>query len=302
MATNLHYKRRIDDQKSNLWELAGMASGGLSVYGAGGGVYLFHLVNRETHRGHRFELLTSGAAGGALAFSASGASDYVSFRLPHKVNFMDFDGISMQVYERDWGIYSTVHLVFMGGHLEIAGFGLNIPGKSLMKGHVNILFGDGRPLGASDLQIKSPEERLPPGPVKKIQKNDRVTYRIPQEILFDFDKYELKITPGRLRIYNALELIGNEMGGVTYTGNDRYLVVGHTDSIGKDKYNRELSLKRAKTVANWFITHNKTRREYIKAIGEGKSNPIDTNETVWGRANNRRVEVEVIRKDLWESL
>jgi outer membrane protein OmpA-like peptidoglycan-associated protein len=183
---------------------------------------------------------------------------------------------------------------------------LNIPGKSLMKGHVNILFGDGRPLGATDLQIKPPEVSRPPGPVKKIQQDDRITYRIPQELLFDFDKYELKTTPGTKnltgRLYNALMLIGGEMGGVTYTGNDRYLVVGHTDNVGSDAYNMKLSRKRAETVANWFVAHRQTRREFIKAIGEGKTKPIDSNATVWGRANNRRVEVEAIRKDIWESL
>jgi outer membrane protein OmpA-like peptidoglycan-associated protein len=67
------------------------------------------------------------------------------------------------------------------------------------------------------------------------------------------------------------------------------LVVGHTDSIGTDDYNTALSKRRAFTVAGKLQAAG-VNGKYVGVIPMGKSQPIATNKTEDGRAQNRRVE------------
>ena len=68
-------------------------------------------------------------------------------------------------------------------------------------------------------------------------------------------------------------------------------VVGHTDSVGSEKYNMKLSEKRANSVANYLISLG-IQASGIVSFGEGESNPIADNSTKMGRATNRRVEIK----------
>lgn len=69
-------------------------------------------------------------------------------------------------------------------------------------------------------------------------------------------------------------------------------IIGHTDSTGSEKHNLKLSLIRARNVAKLLREYGLDKRFSIgKVIGKGESSPEDTNETVHGRFNNRRVEI-----------
>jgi OmpA-OmpF porin, OOP family len=70
-------------------------------------------------------------------------------------------------------------------------------------------------------------------------------------------------------------------------------ISGHTDDIGTDEYNLELSINRAKTVYNWLIS-NGVESKRLRYTGFGKSAPLynETDESF--RALNRRVEVKII--------
>ena len=68
--------------------------------------------------------------------------------------------------------------------------------------------------------------------------------------------------------------------------------VGHTDSTGSDAYNQKLSVARAQNVARLLKEYGlKNSISYGSITGQGESNPADTNDTVEGRYNNRRVEL-----------
>ena len=68
--------------------------------------------------------------------------------------------------------------------------------------------------------------------------------------------------------------------------------VGHTDSTGSDAYNQKLSVARAQNVARLLKEYGlKNTVSYGTITGRGESQPIDTNNTVEGRYNNRRVEL-----------
>jgi outer membrane protein OmpA-like peptidoglycan-associated protein len=69
--------------------------------------------------------------------------------------------------------------------------------------------------------------------------------------------------------------------------------VGHTDSSGDASYNQSLSLKRAESVADYLIA-NGTPENVVRAIGVGSAEPLVSNDTREGRAENRRVEIFVV--------
>lgn len=73
----------------------------------------------------------------------------------------------------------------------------------------------------------------------------------------------------------------------------RLEIQGHTDNTGSTTINNRLSQDRAQNVVSFLIRQgvNKSR---LSAKGYGSSQPIDTNNTIEGRANNRRVEVKIL--------
>ncbi len=70
------------------------------------------------------------------------------------------------------------------------------------------------------------------------------------------------------------------------------VVEGHTDSLGGDQYNLELSQARADAVVQWWVDRG-VDPERLTAVGRGEAEPIDSNETREGRERNRRIEVTI---------
>ncbi|KJG39035.1 membrane protein [Photobacterium angustum] len=68
-------------------------------------------------------------------------------------------------------------------------------------------------------------------------------------------------------------------------------VVGHTDSRGSEAYNQTLSVKRAEAVADALRQHLNLDSTRIIAQGRGESDPVASNQTEEGRAQNRRVDI-----------
>lgn len=75
----------------------------------------------------------------------------------------------------------------------------------------------------------------------------------------------------------------------------RIRIVGHTDAIGSDAANQRLSDGRAASVVNEMVKRG-IDRSRLESLGMGESQPIDTNDTEEGRANNRRVEFIILSK------
>ena len=73
-----------------------------------------------------------------------------------------------------------------------------------------------------------------------------------------------------------------------------FVVAGHTDSVGTDRSNQLLSERRASAVRDYLVSKgiNPLRLTYV---GYGESRPVDSNDTVSGRANNRRTEVNIVK-------
>ena len=69
-------------------------------------------------------------------------------------------------------------------------------------------------------------------------------------------------------------------------------IVGHTDSTGSEQHNMQLSQQRAQAVAQ-FLTARGVDSQRVLTWGRGESEPIATNDTEAGRAENRRVDVVI---------
>jgi len=112
--------------------------------------------------------------------------------------------------------------------------------------------------------------------------DDQILLNFPAELTFEFNRSD--ISPGFRPTLAQVSAVLRDYPQTTVD------VFGHTDSVGSDQYNYELSQRRADTVAGIFAENGIQRaRLYTRAFGE--ANPVDTNETDSGRARNRRVEV-----------
>lgn len=89
------------------------------------------------------------------------------------------------------------------------------------------------------------------------------------------------------------ELVLNSMVEALKSYNTASVELGaHTDSVGSDRYNQKLSQQRAQSTMNYLVSQgiNPSR---LTARGYGELNPIASNDTKEGRAQNRRVEIRV---------
>jgi OOP family OmpA-OmpF porin len=69
-------------------------------------------------------------------------------------------------------------------------------------------------------------------------------------------------------------------------------IVGHTDSRGSKRYNQGLSERRAQSVADYLAAQGLTTNN-IQVSGRGESEPVASNKSRAGRAQNRRVNIQV---------
>ena len=76
----------------------------------------------------------------------------------------------------------------------------------------------------------------------------------------------------------------------------RISIEGHTDDIGSDSYNDDLSARRAAAVKDALVRDFAIAAARLATIGYGERRPMETNATLAGRARNRRVELACAAK------
>ena len=105
------------------------------------------------------------------------------------------------------------------------------------------------------------------------------------DALFDFDKAILK-AEGKAKMDDMV----SKMKGINL---EVIIAVGHTDSIGTDEYNQKLSIRRAEAVKA-YLQGKGIEANRIYTEGKGEKQPVADNKSTAGRAQNRRVEIEVV--------
>jgi outer membrane protein OmpA-like peptidoglycan-associated protein len=106
------------------------------------------------------------------------------------------------------------------------------------------------------------------------------TYK--NDMLFAFDSAEIK--PG------AYPSLDKAAGILNRYENTIIQIEGHTDSVGSEQYNMELSTRRADAVAEYLVSQG-VNPARVRTVGFGESEPIADNDSPWGRSQNRRVEM-----------
>jgi len=119
-------------------------------------------------------------------------------------------------------------------------------------------------------------------PLNQIFKGEKT---ILNNIFYDFDSWEL-LPKSHIELNKIIEFLNSNPAV-------KIEISGHTDSIGSQLYNLELSEKRAKSVTDYLIQNN-ISSERLSYKGFGASQPVRSNETEEGRAMNRRTELKII--------
>lgn len=121
---------------------------------------------------------------------------------------------------------------------------------------------------------------------------DHKLVSLPANVLFAFDQSTL--LPGATKHLNAaVEALRAAKADQKEL---RVVVEGHTDSIGTREYNQELSERRAKAVRDFLVAHGQDP-SFVTVKAKGKDEPFTSNATQEGRANNRRVEIFVLKPE-----
>jgi outer membrane protein OmpA-like peptidoglycan-associated protein len=118
----------------------------------------------------------------------------------------------------------------------------------------------------------------------KVEKmpNDMVRVTMTSQTAFDTNSTDIKPA-----FYTTLDKLADVV--VTY-GKTTLTVIGHTDNVGSDKYNQDLSLRRAHSVARYFES-KRVDPVRMAISGKGETQPVAANNSETGRQQNRRVEI-----------
>ena len=122
-------------------------------------------------------------------------------------------------------------------------------------------------------------------PLQPLQKGTSIVLR---NIQFETGKYDL-LTSSFIEIEKIVRVLSDNP-------QLRVRIIGHTDSIGKEKDNLSLSLQRAKVVVAYLVSRG-VQPDRLKAEGLGDQQPIGDNSTEQGRALNRRTELVIISNE-----
>ena len=157
---------------------------------------------------------------------------------------------------------------------------------------VTIAGSEARLAAAVDAAARASTEELRTQ-VQAVDTGDGTAVSLPNDILFAFDSSALRP--------DAIETLARVAELVRREGVAQVEIVGHTDAIGSDAYNLELSERRARAVQAWLATDAALNATML-IEGRGEADPVSANtrpdgsDDPEGRQRNRRVELTMARE------
>jgi len=106
-----------------------------------------------------------------------------------------------------------------------------------------------------------------------------------KNVFFAYDSYELE-SISRIELNRLVDFLSDNP-------EIELEISGHTDNVGSRAYNRILSTNRAKAVFDFLISAGVSKNR-LSYVGMAEKEPVDTNDTPEGRANNRRTEFKIV--------
>lgn len=144
-------------------------------------------------------------------------------------------------------------------------------------GAAGAIIGDQMDRQAAELELEVPGAK-----VERVGEGIAVTFD--SGLLYDFDSDVVKA--------NARDNLHNLAASLQKYPKSDMLVLGHTDSIGTEAYNKTLSVRRADAAAEYLVSQG-VARSRIATGGLGEEEPVASNGDAIGRGKNRRVEVAI---------
>lgn len=118
-----------------------------------------------------------------------------------------------------------------------------------------------------------------------VRDGDSLLLNMPSQVTFDVDSAAVK---------PEFRTTLNDVAATLVQYESTYIdVYGHTDSTGSDAYNQTLSERRAQSVSSYLTTRG-VQSARLATRGFGESQPVASNTTEDGRAQNRRVEIRIV--------
>jgi outer membrane protein OmpA-like peptidoglycan-associated protein len=165
---------------------------------------------------------------------------------------------------------------------------LDVSGQVLdIQGRVVDIVGVASAVQGAELGLKATDLGIPGSHVTVAAKEVRI--ELPADILFDFDKADIRPSAADAR-HRAAALLREHAKGVVR-------IEGHTDSKGKPAYNQGLSERRAESVRRWLVEREGLATMQFATQGFGATRPKvpntrpDGSDDPDGRQTNRRVEI-----------
>ena len=136
-----------------------------------------------------------------------------------------------------------------------------------------------------DVQAAELRAELASTGVQVVESDDSIRLIMPGNITFKTDSADINSS-----FYPVLNSVAKVLNKYS---NSTVMVSGHTDSTGSADYNLNLSRERAQSVAS-YLQGQGVKASRFEVLGLGSSNPIASNASAVGRAQNRRVEIKII--------
>lgn len=136
-----------------------------------------------------------------------------------------------------------------------------------------------------DQQQKALQQSLNNPNIRVVNNGKYLTVVMPESTLFATDSAAVG-AQGQNDLYTIAR-------NLNQYPNSTIQVIGHTDSTGSAAYNQDLSERRARSVAG-ILTAGGVSQGRVTTAGRGASNPVASNDSAAGRAQNRRVEILIV--------
>lgn len=197
---------------------------------------------------------------------------------------------------------STALLMGCGASKAVQGGAIGAAGGAVIGGVIGNQFGNtaaGAIIGAAvggttgaiighqmDKAAEEMRNDLEGAKIERVGEGIKITFD--SGILFDVDSFQLR-SAAKTNIENLAKVLNKYP-------DTNILVEGDTDNTGTEEYNQGLSERRAQAVADYQKMMG-VAPSRLGTVGLGESNPIASNETEYGRQQNRRVEIAIFAND-----
>ncbi|MDF9796066.1 outer membrane protein OmpA-like peptidoglycan-associated protein [Catalinimonas alkaloidigena] len=278
-------KTSEDHRNTTEWALAHVD--GISFVGS---LQKFMLANRVTGRAHALYFAGGGATLGFSKPKGQSANpknlSYTSFKTKKPVQFSDFDGRGARITSIRLPIYSKTYFIIYDGlnplgkklaKITMGGFELpqlKLEGQAFVNGAIVVEYGDGKRHGTIKHVLDLPDEDFGPPPPREpyfsIKPFEKPLMVLPGDVMFDFDSHELKTS--------AFLVLKSALTSIEMRDYQEVIIQGHTDSVGGESYNMDLSIRRARAVKQWLIQNGCKGAQHFIVDGKGESQPRVNND------------------------